>query len=93
LVLVVGVLGCATYPVTTTVVTQPGQRVTAEKSKFSLLWLSPLPAGTAGELVDELVDKCGGQDLTGVTVGVERAWVVVGETMKIIVSGYCVAPS
>ena len=51
------VAGCATYPVTTTVVTQPGKRVTAEQSKFSLLWLSPLPAETTGALVDELVDK------------------------------------
>ena len=89
---VVGALmGCATYPVTTTVVTEPGKRVTAEASKFSFLWLSPLPAETVGQLVDELVDRCDGQDLTGVSVGVERAWVVVGETMKIVVSGYCVA--
>lgn len=90
LVVVLATVGCATYPVATTVVTQPGKRVTAEKSKFSFLWLSPLPAETAGGLVDELVVQCDGRDLTGVTVGVERAWVVVGETMKIIVSGYCV---
>lgn len=90
--LVFAVMGCATYPVTTTVVTQPGKRVTAEASKFSFLWLSPLPAETVGQLVDELVDRCDGRDLTGVSVGVERAWVVVGETMKIIVSGYCVSP-
>jgi hypothetical protein len=86
------VLGCATYPVSTTVVAQPGKRVTAEASKFSFLWLSPLPAETAGELLDDLVEQCDGGDLTGVTVATERAWVVVGETMKIIVSGYCVAP-
>jgi hypothetical protein len=87
---VTAVLGCATYPIATTVVAQPGKRVTAEESKFSFLWLSPLPAETAGELLDELVEQCDGGDLTGVTVATERAWVVVGETMKIIVSGYCV---
>ena len=87
------VLGCATYPVATTVVAQPGRRVTAEASKFSFLWLSPLPVETAGQLLDDLVEQCDGADLTGVTIGTERAWVVVGETMKISVSGYCVEPS
>jgi hypothetical protein len=91
LVVVFALMGCATYPVTTTVVTQPGKRVTAEKSKFSIFWLTPLPAETAGGLVDELLEKCSGQDLTGVTVSVERAWVIVGENMRIVASGYCVA--
>jgi hypothetical protein len=92
LLAVVTLAGCATYPVTTTVVAQPGKRVTAQASKFSFLWLSPLPMETAGNLLDDLVRQCEGADLTGVTIGTERAWVVVGETMKIIVSGYCVAP-
>jgi hypothetical protein len=92
LLAVAAVAGCATYPVTTTVVAQPGKRVTAEASKFSFLWMSPLPVETAGELLDDLVRQCDGADLTGVTIGVERAWVVVGETMKIVVSGYCVDP-
>jgi len=92
LVAVVTLAGCATYPVTTTVVAQPGKRVTAQASKFSFLWLSPLPMETAGDLLDDLVRQCEGADLTGVTIGTERAWVVVGETMKIIVSGYCVDP-
>ena len=84
MVMIFAVMGCATYPVTTTVVTQPGKRVTAEKSKFSIFWLTPLPAETAGGLVDELLEKCNGQDLTGVTVSVERAWVIVGENMRIV---------
>ena len=92
LVATTAVLGCVTHPVATTVVAQPGKRVTAEASKFSFLWLSPLPMETAGELLDDLVEQCDGADLTGVTIGTERAWVVVGETMKIIVSGYCVEP-
>lgn len=92
LVAVVAALGCLTYPVATTVVTQPGKRVTAEASKFSFLWLSPLPMETTGELLDDLVEECDGADLTGVTIGTERAWVIVGETVKIIVSGYCVEP-
>jgi len=92
LLAVIAALGCATYPVATTVVAQPGKRVTAEASKFSFLWLSPLPTETTGELLDDLLDQCDGADLTGVTVGTERAWVVVGERMKIVVSGYCVEP-
>jgi hypothetical protein len=90
LVAVAAVLGCATYPVTTTVVTQPGKRVTAEKSKFSFLWLSPLPKETTSELLDELLEQCEGADVTGVSVGMERAWVIVGENVRIMVSGYCV---
>ena len=92
LVAAVAVLGCATYPVATTVVTQPGKRVTAEASKFSFLWLSPLPMETASELLDDLLEQCEGADLTGVTIGSQRAWVIIGETAKIIVSGYCVEP-
>jgi len=92
LVAVVAALGCFTYPVATTVVTQPGKRVTAEASKFSFLWLSPLPMETTGELLDDLVEECDGADLTGVTIGTKRAFVIVGETVKIIVSGYCVEP-
>ena len=92
LVAVMAVLGCATYPVTTTVVAQPGKRVSAEASKFSFLWLSPLPKETTSELLDDLLEQCEGADLTGVTVGMERAWVIVGENMRIMVSGYCVEP-
>ncbi|MDH5197440.1 MAG: hypothetical protein OEY20_09320 [Gemmatimonadota bacterium] len=87
------VLGCVSYPVTTTVVAQPGKRVMAEASKFSVLWLSPLPMETAGELLDDLLEQCDGADLTGVTIGSQRGWVVIGEVAKIIVSGYCVEPS
>ncbi|MGD8727065.1 MAG: hypothetical protein PVH40_05435 [Gemmatimonadales bacterium] len=93
LVAVAALVGCATYPVATTVVTQPGRRVSAEASKFSFLWLSPLPVETTSRLLDDIIEQCAGADLTGVTVGTERAWVVVGETMKISVSGYCVEPS
>ena len=87
------VLGCASHPVAATVVTQPGRRVTAEASKFSFLWLSPLPMETSSRLLDDLLNQCEGADLTGVTVGSQSGWVVVGAVEKIIVSGYCVAPS
>jgi hypothetical protein len=48
---------------------------------------------TAGLLLDDLVEQCDGADLTGVTVGSQIAWAVIGETVKIVVSGYCVEPS
>jgi hypothetical protein len=83
-------LGCAAYPVTTTVVAQPGKRVTAEASKFSFLFLSPLPMETASNLLDSLLQQCDGADLTGVTIGSQRAWVVIGEVSKVMVSAYCV---
>jgi hypothetical protein len=92
-VAVTAVLGCASYPVSTTIVAQPGKRVTAQAEKFSFLWLSPLPMETAGNLLDDLLKQCDGADLTGVTISSQRAWVVVGEVAKIIVSGYCVDPS
>jgi hypothetical protein len=78
------------YPVSTTIVAQPGKRVTAEASKFSFLWLTPLPMETAANLLDDLVGQCEGADLTGVTVASERAWVIIGEVTKVVVSGYCV---
>lgn len=93
LVAVTALVGCVSYPVSTTVVAQPGKRVTAEASKFSFLWLSPLPVETASALLDDLLQQCDGADLTGVTIGSQRAFVVIGEVAKIVVSGYCVDPS
>jgi hypothetical protein len=92
LIAVAAQLGCATMPVVTTVVDQPGKRVTAEASKFSFLWLSPLPAETTGQLLDDLLEQCEGADLTGVTIGTENGWVIIGEVVKVVASGYCVEP-
>ena len=89
LVAVAAALGCVSVPVTTTVVTQPGKRVTAEASKFSPFWLSPLPTETASRLLDDLLNQCEGADLPGVTIG---TWVVIGQVEKMVVSGYCVEP-
>jgi len=82
--------GCLTIPVAANVVTQPGRQVIAEASTFSALWLSPLPAETASQLLDELVEQCDGGGLTGVTVVTETGWAIIGQTEKIVVSGYCV---
>lgn len=89
---VLAAMGCVSLPVTSTVVTQPGRRVTAEASTFSVFWLSPLPMDTASELLDDLLRQCDGADLTGVTVGTETGWAVIGQTEKIMVTGYCVEP-
>ena len=93
LLAVTATMGCLTLPpVASTVVTQPGRRVTAEASTFSVFWLSPLPMETTSLLLDEILEECDGADLTGVTVGSETGWAVIGQTEKIIVSGYCVEP-
>jgi hypothetical protein len=92
LVAVTAAAGCVSVPVTTTVVAEPGKRVTAEESKFSPFWLSPLPPETASRLLDDLLNQCGGADLTGVTIGTSSGWVVIGQVEKIVVSGYCVEP-
>ena len=92
LVAVAAALGCVSVPVTTTVVAHPGKRVTAEESKFSPFWLSPLPPETASRLIDDLLNQCGGADLTGVTIGTSSGWVVIGQVEKIVVSGYRVEP-
>jgi hypothetical protein len=84
------VLGCVSMPVAATVVTQPGRRVTAEASKFNVLWLSPLPVETASLLIDDLLQQCDGADLTGVTIGTEVGWVIIGNQEKIVATGYCV---
>ena len=86
------VWGCASIPVAATIVTRPGERVTAEASKFNPLWLSPLPPETSSLLIDELLEQCGGADLTGVTIGTQTAWVVIGQQEKIVATGYCVEP-
>jgi hypothetical protein len=92
LVTVSASLGCVTIPVAATVVTEPGRRVTAEASTFSVFWLSPLPVETAGDLIDDLVEQCDGADLTGVTVATEIGWAVIGQQETMTASGYCVDP-
>lgn len=86
---VVVLAGCISLPISATVVNSPGQRVTAEASKLNPLWLSPLPESTAGDLVDDLLEQCGGRGLTGVTVGTKTAWVVIGQQEKMVATGYC----
>ena len=93
LVGVTAVLGCATVPVAATVVVDPGRRVTAEASKFSPFWLSPLPTETSSELLDDLLDQCEGAGLTGVTITTSVAWAFIGQVEKIRASAYCVEPS
>lgn len=85
-------LGCATLPVAATVVDQPGQLVTAEASKFSPFWLSPLPIDTSSRLLDDILEQCGGTGLTGVTIGISTAFAGIGQVEKMMVSGYCVEP-
>jgi hypothetical protein len=84
--------GCASIPVAATVVTRPGKRVTAEATKFNPLWLSPLSTETSSLLIDDLLEQCGGADLTGVTIGTQTAWVIIGQREKIVATGYCVEP-
>jgi hypothetical protein len=43
-------------------------------------------------LLDDLLEQCEGADLTGVTIGTEIGFVIVGQVEKIMVSGYCVEP-
>ena len=92
LVTVVLVAGCLTIPIATTVAADPGRQVSAEASKFSILWLSPLPIDTASELLQELVEECGGA-VTGVTTAVNTGYAVIGQQERMIVSGYCAGPS
>ena len=86
------VLGCFSVPVTTTVVTEPGRRVTAEATKFNVFWVTPLPTETASLLIEDLLDQCEGADLTGVTIGTQTGWVIIGQQEKVMASGYCVEP-
>jgi len=81
--------GCVSLPVSATVVDRPGTRVTAEASKFNPFWLSPLPVETSGQLVEDLLQQCGGEGLTGVTVATQTAWVIIGQQEKIVATGYC----
>jgi len=84
------IAGCVSLPVSATVVTRPGTRVTAEASKFNPFWLSPLPTETSGQLIEDLLQQCGGEGLTGVTIGTQTAWVIIGQQEKIVAAGYCV---
>ena len=83
-------VGCVSLPVSANVVTRPGTRVTAEASKFNPFWLSPLPTETSAQLIDDLLQQCGGEGLTGVTIGTQIAWVIIGQQEKIVAIGYCV---
>jgi len=92
LFLLLATAGCISIPIAANVATEPGRHVTAEASQFSIFWLDPLPPETASELVDDLLEQCGGVGLTGVTVSIQTAWAVVGQQEKMVASGYCVEP-
>ena len=83
-------VGCMSLPVSANVVTKPGTRVTAEATKFNPFWLSPLPTETSSQLIDDLLQQCGGAGLTGVTIGTQTAWVIIGQQEKIVATAYCV---
>jgi hypothetical protein len=92
LVSLLAVVGCFTYPVAATVVTQPARRVSASVIKFSFLWLTPLPLETASDLMDELIEQCDGAGVTGVTTAVNVGFAVIGQQERMLVSGYCAEP-
>ncbi len=81
--------GCMTFPVASTVVDNPGRPVSAEASAFSFLWLTPLPVETASQLLQQLVDECGGA-VTGVTTAVKTGYAIIGQTETMVVAGFCV---
>ncbi|MGB5674504.1 MAG: hypothetical protein WBO43_08170 [Gemmatimonadota bacterium] len=52
-----------------------------------------MPEETAGELLDDLLQQCGGEGLTGVTIATQTAFVIIGQQEKIVATGYCVESS
>jgi hypothetical protein len=86
-------VACVSLPVSATDVTRPGTQVTAEASKFNPFWFAPLPPETSGQLIEDLLEQCGGEGLTGVTIGTQTAWVIIGQQEKIVATGYCVESS
>jgi hypothetical protein len=82
--------GCYSVPVSTTLVTDPGMRVSSEASKVNILWLSPLPPETSADLLADLMEQCGNQGVTGVTIGTQTGGVVIGQQEKIVATAYCV---
>jgi len=90
---VIALVGCISLPVTATDVIRPGTQVTAEASKLNPFWFSPLPTETSAQLVADLLEQCGGEGLTGVTIATQTAFVIIGQQEKIVATGYCVESS
>jgi len=86
---VVAVVGCYTVPISTNVATNPGMRVTSEASKLNVLWVTPLPPETSADLLADLMEQCGDRGVTGVTIGTQVGFVVIGQQEKIVATGYC----
>jgi len=82
--------GCGTNSVTLSTLPEPGgTMVTAEVSKFSPLWLSPLPVEEAAGLLANLNEQCGGTGVNGITTRTSITWVVIGQIEKVEAVGYC----
>jgi ABC-type sugar transport system substrate-binding protein len=81
---------CYTVPISTNVATNPGMRVTSEASKLNVLWITPLPPETSAELLADLMEQCGNRGVTGVTIGTQVGFAVIGQQEKIVATGYCV---
>ena len=64
------------------------QKVSAEKSYFSPLYL--FPENVTNELIDELANQCGDQGVSGISIDVQRRfWSFVGENVTLVANGYC----
>jgi hypothetical protein len=82
--------GCYTVPISTNVATNPGMKVTSEASKLNVLWITPLPPETSADLMADLMEQCGNRGVTGVTIGTQVGFAVIGQQEKIVATGYCV---
>ena len=90
LVSIVAAAGCYTVPISTNVATNPRMKVTSEASKLNVLWITPLPPETSAELLADLMEQCGNRGVTGVTIGTQVGFAVIGQQEKIVATGYCV---
>jgi hypothetical protein len=90
LISILAAVGCYTIPISTNVATNPGMKVTSEASKLNVLWITPLPPETSAELLADLMEQCGNRGVTGVTIGTQVGFAVIGQQEKIVATGYCV---
>lgn len=89
LVVVLAASACATAGVSYSEIELGSEEVTATSSRFNVLGLTPTTLEELTALRDELVEKCGGREVTGLVTRYSTTYAIIGVIERAEVTGFC----
>lgn len=80
---------CATAGVSYSEIEPGSEEVTASSSRFNLLGLTPTTLEELAALRNDLVEQCGGGEVTGLVTRYSTTYAIIGSIERAEVTGYC----